>query len=245
MGKGRRQGKAKTAKKESMIQLSRDVKHLKKITREEEPTLKYTAQRISQSCDYDSAPVGGTDIGLVGTQLNVIGAGAFWAQAQSYTYMAKYIDLDLSITNADTGQYVVRMIVVRDDQPLDTTSIGGISLLPFVYTASYSDCLLSAVPNTNATALISNYLAPFQYGKPRRFKVLHDERLKVNTFDGVNIPVKRHIKLHDHRETLVPTLAGTTVYPLSNLYLIYFLSNEPVVATPVINGTSTFWFTSI
>lgn len=131
-------------------------------------------------------------------------------------YSAKYLHLKGNLFNSGTETHMVRLLIIRDDQPTGSDSTLTDPAL----------VLYSGTANWNTTILMSdNMIAPIQPYKPRRFKVLFDKIYNMfNAGSGVIKPVNKYIPLYDTAVSVTPNQTSG-VYNQNHAYYFYAITD--------------------
>lgn len=127
-------------------------------------------------------------------------------------YIAKYINFRFQCFNTDTAAHVVRIIILRDDDPSAT----GLTL--YGATANYNRCVFTS----------QQYDSFINFSKPSRFKVLRDKSYTLEA-DSAKSVIRGtwHINLHNTNvSNTLQTGTSDTLLPLNHSYLMFAIADN-------------------
>lgn len=127
-------------------------------------------------------------------------------------YIAKYINFRFQCYNTDTAAHVVRIIIVRDDEPAAT----GLTL--YGSTANYNRCIFTS----------QQYDSFINFSKPSRFKVLRDKSYTLEA-DSAKSVIRGtwHINLRNTNvSNTLQTGTSDTLLPLNHGYYMFAIADN-------------------
>lgn len=230
---GKRNNKRKvgeTRKPESTQELTKDVKKLEqKIHKLSKVAKPVVLQHISTSTitGDDTLTNTGTFLSPNTSWQNTINAVS--DSTLHGEVRVKSLEINGVLSNTDVNTQNVRIIVIRDKQPLAP------NLIPTASLSTYANLMFQ----TPTVGTINMY-APFIQQKPRRFDVLWDKYYTVQQYFQANgasqVPfgmtkVRIHIPLKDRKIMILPN-AVTGSFEETEEYLLYVLTSASIT-TPV------------
>lgn len=165
---------------------------------------------VSQLLTQQGLALTPTAQGVDKTNLELVGESP--GTVVGLNYIAKFINFRFQCFNTDTAAHVVRIIILRDDQP---TASG---LVLYSATSNYNRCVFTS----------QQYDSFINFHKPSRFKVLKDKSYTLEA-DSSKSVVRGNWHINLHNTNISNTLdLGTsdTISPLNREYLMFAICDN-------------------